>query len=529
MSEDRSRRVLARITDTPALARAVPHLQPQVLHALITRCGLQDCGALLALITPEQLSAVFDLDLWKPSHAGGDEQFDADRFCEWLEALVHEGAAFAAARLADMDLALVVAGLSPQVRVFDAAVFSPHGEPSGADAIENAGRDRGLHVEIDRYLVVARRPDAWESIVEALLALQESHLDTFHHAMRACRTLSNSGFELDGLHDLQSDADQARFDLSTSREQRRDRLGFLPPQQARAFLHAARHVALTAHAPGGNEVFTAYQRSSAPVSEREVRSATPSDTTQAVAGPDGASAIASVMEVLHAAGVLADAPRALLPRAPDEPSLLNPSLNTYLRRCAESGDAWTSRNQELAFLANALVGGCSVQGRPVTRHEAVDAVAATCNLGLEYWPKQWLEPTQHGLVTVFQVGWSVLHRDVSMAAATSLLAALDQVRTSDRDLQLGLHALARELHKQRRAGTPWRARSRLDVLATLDLPAWAALTALFDECPVMLANVSGQGRSLHAVNPSEFQFIAGAGHVAAVHRFLLSIAERLTC
>jgi hypothetical protein len=89
--------------------------------------------------------------------------------------------------------------------------------------------------------------------------------------------------------------------------------------------------------------------------------------------------------------------------------------------------------------------------------------------------------------------------------------------------------LRRELHKQRQAGTPWRTRDRLDVLATLDLPAWAALTALFDECPVMLANVSApRDRRPLTVNPSEFQFIADPRHIAAVHEFLRSLTKLLT-
>jgi Family of unknown function (DUF6178) len=133
MPEDRTRHdVLSRITDNPHLARAVPLLQPEVLHAVIAHCGLQGCGDLLTLTTPEQLSAVLDLDLWRVTRAGSDEQFDAGRFCEWLEVLVETGPAIAAARLAKMDAALVVAGLSPSISVFDPAVFSPEVEPSGA-------------------------------------------------------------------------------------------------------------------------------------------------------------------------------------------------------------------------------------------------------------------------------------------------------------------------------------------------------------------------------------------------------------
>src|SRR5262249_36313691 len=151
-----------------------------------------------------------------------------------------------------------------------------------------------------------------------------------------------------------------------------------------------------------------------------------------------ASAIAGVLEVLRGAGVLADAPRALLLSARDEPSSINPALKRYLQLCEPDNAAWTARNQELAFLANALMVGCSVQVRPFTRRQAVDAVSATCNLGLDCWPPQWLTSSNPDLITVFQVGWTILHRDVLMVATDQLLHALDDLRLSDQELQFGL-------------------------------------------------------------------------------------------
>jgi hypothetical protein len=188
-----------------------------------------------------------------------------------------------------------------------------------------------------------------------------------------------------------------------------------------------------------------------------------------------------------------------------------------------------AREQALGFLANALVAGCSVQGRSFTPREASDAVVATCNLGLECWPQQWPPAATHDLVTVFRVGWAVLHRDVTMVAARLLFDALGHVQTSDRDIQIGLRVLARELRKQTKAGAPWRARAALDALAPLDLPVWAALVALLDECPVMLANVwaPGDGPTL-TISPSTFHFVSERRHVAAIRDFLGSLAERLT-
>jgi hypothetical protein len=528
MSEDPHRDVLARISRNQDLARAVPLLRPEVLHAVITHCGLQDCGELLALATSEQLSAVFDLDLWKVNRAGEEEQFDAARFCEWLEVLVDAGPAGGGGAVGGHGRCPCRFRAVAEYPGLRSRSDRPGVELNGADAVSNAGRERGVSAEIGGYVVVERRPGAWDAIVDVLLALHEHHSDTFHRVMRACRRLSNAGWELDGLDDLLPDEEQARLDVSLSREQRQNRLGFLPTQQARAFLDSARRVPLTAVPPGSHPVFTAYRRSLA-VSEPEIRFAAASAEEAEEPASAAHSAAISVIEVLRSAGVLAEAPRALLPGAADEGASVNPSLNRYLQRWTESDhDGWTRRNQELGFLANALVGACSLQGRSFTRREAVDAASAMCNLGLDHWPPQWPASSDHDLVTIFQVGWSVLHREVSMVAAAYLLTALDGLRVSDRDLQVALHALRRELDKQRQAGTPWHARSRLDLLATFDLSTWAALAALFDECPVMLANVSApQDRQPHTVTLSEFQFIADARHIAAVHDFLRSVPERL--
>ena len=87
-----TRRLLDRILDTPHLAHAVPRLPAEVLHRVIQSCGLEDCGELVALATPGQLAAVFDLDLWRHAQPGLDEQFGRRRFGVWLEALMESGA-----------------------------------------------------------------------------------------------------------------------------------------------------------------------------------------------------------------------------------------------------------------------------------------------------------------------------------------------------------------------------------------------------------------------------------------------------
>lgn len=525
MPEDRDRHdVLVRITDAPQLARAVPLLRPEVLHAVIARYGLHDCGGLVALATARQLAAVFDLDLWKAPRAGASEQFDPGRFCEWLEVLVDADPAIAADRLAQQDLALVVAGLAPMIRVFDPGTFEPIEERSGADAVLNPGRERGVFQEIGGYVVVARRADAWDAIIDVLVALDEHQPATFRRVMRGCQRLSNDGHELDGLDDLLSRPEQHRFDVDVARESRREQSGFLPPEQARAFLDAARHVSLTNGPPAGDSVFDAYQRT-IPATEASLESE--AATSQADAPSESVADVAGVIEVLSNAGVIADPRRALPSRAEATPPD-NAALQDYLACQPDAIDTWMTREQALGFLANALVAGCSVRGRTFTPRDASEAVAATCNLGLECWPGGWGPASATDLVTAFKVGWSVLYRDVLLESAEAVVVALDQIHTTDQALQFDLRVLRRELRRACDAGTPWQTCERLEVLSPLDLPTWAALTALLDECPVMLANVSSGGHVLK-FNPSEFQFIAGRTHLSAVNEFLGTLADALTC
>ena len=116
---------LARVLDAPHLARLVPHLAPETLHQLIRHSGLHACGELVASATPEQLTSVLDLDLWRHARPGRDEQFDVDRFGEWVEVLVDTGETVAARIVAALDEHLVIAGLSRYLRVFDPSAIAP--------------------------------------------------------------------------------------------------------------------------------------------------------------------------------------------------------------------------------------------------------------------------------------------------------------------------------------------------------------------------------------------------------------------
>ena len=101
------RHLLARLLDRPDLAEVVQSLDPKVLHQLVRRFGLEECGEVIALATPQQLTQIFDDDLWSSDTPGIEDQFDADRFGVWLEVLAEIGSDVAAQKLAAMDFDFV--------------------------------------------------------------------------------------------------------------------------------------------------------------------------------------------------------------------------------------------------------------------------------------------------------------------------------------------------------------------------------------------------------------------------------------
>src|SRR5262249_30802679 len=158
--------------------------------------------------------------------------------------------------------------------------------------------------------------------------------------------------------------------------------------------------------------------------------------------------MAQVVEVLREAGVLTPQPRAL-PAAADQTTSRLSWIEAHLASRPAGAD-------ELAYLANAVLAGCSIQGRPFTAREASDGALAISNRGLENWPSHWSEPD---LVTAFQVGWTILHRDVCMFAAEELIDVLARLRCRDRDVHLRLEGLRHELIRHVRTREPWRAQN----------------------------------------------------------------------
>ena len=105
---------------------------------------------------------------------------------------------------------------------------------------------------------------------------------------------------------------------------------------------------------------------------------------------------------------------------------------------------------------------------------------------------------------------------------------LKRLRCGDLETQAGLNELRLEMTRHWQAGAPWRARDALDVMTILDMPAWATLLGLIDECPVLHAGIgASQGSRRREISATAFEFISENSQIASVHDFMRLLPETL--
>jgi hypothetical protein len=534
-----SRDRLARLLDRSDLARLVPQLTAETLQAIIHARGLDSCGVLVTCATPEQLASILDLDLWHAAPAGHDDRFDAARFADWLAMLADMDEADAARTVAMMDLDLFVGGLSRHVRIFDLASFAPIAPSDDEPWDRRPSTSRTAEREVAGYVLRAAQSDVLDAVAAVLTALETHQPERLRDVVQGCRRLSSRGFERDGLDDLLSAADQRMRDLSIARDGRRSAHGYLSAADARAFLAMARTSRRQrTEAAGRNPIAEAYRQEAAASEEARRQTRDPHATAESGIDADARAIEGLVVDVTFGSG----RSRGLLTGDAGAPSHLAVIQRLMAHLQHADASAYDERARELAFLTNALMSGCALPPGPSTAGRASAAAVSTCNLGLEHWPDRWSPPAsghavitaipddflaRHDLVTAFEIGWSILHDEVSLAVVDRLLATIEALRCSDRDVLLALHALARQVHAHR--DTPWLASDALDVIAILDMPAWTSLIGLFGECPVLPEALTAtvEGRT-GAIDAKAFDFIATKAQLDVIRTFLMRLPDLLS-
>ena len=247
------RRLLSLLLDSPHLAQVVQGLEPKVLHHLVRQCGLEQCGEIVALATAEQLTRIFDDDLWRSDSAGAEEEFDAGRFGLWLEVLAEVGPDVAARKVVEMDFDFVTAAFSRYLLVVDAETLWASHAPSelsfGDDEpVCDPATERALEAsasyELSGYTVVAQRGESWDALLAVLTSLDRDHHAFFGRVMTRCCQISTEYIvDNGGLHEVLTRDQQVLDDIAGARAERREHQGYVAPTQAAAFLTLARRQA----------------------------------------------------------------------------------------------------------------------------------------------------------------------------------------------------------------------------------------------------------------------------------------------
>jgi hypothetical protein len=388
--------LLIRILERPGLVTAVQDLPGAVLGKLIDRIGLEDAGELVALATTEQLERIFDDDLWRAQRAGGDETFRPERFALWLRVMLDAGDEAVVRRLCELPEDLVALAVHRLVLVLDVDVVEEQLRPGDEEAEElEHALENAAFEEWEEFRLIAREPDTWDDVWNALMLLDREHHDRLRAILERCCEMSTEYISgQGGLFQVLAADEMLESDVAAARDDRRVAEGFVSAADARAFLELARRGG--GSADERDPITRAYFRQlskpgAAPKADSRAkrdaggRAATRDHRAPAAAATDARD----LAEILREAEVLAAPvrPLAALPAVPGsqpEPSHLVAPLFEQAMKALREHDAqrFDERAREVGYLVNAWIAGGAHEGRRPRPAEAMELVLKTCEAGL---------------------------------------------------------------------------------------------------------------------------------------------------
>ena len=388
-----STKLLMRILERPGLVAAVRELPGAVLGKLIDRIGLEDAGELVALASTAQLERVFDDDLWRAVRVGGDEAFRPERFAVWLRVLCEAGEGVLVQRLCELPQDLLALAVHRLVLVLDMDVLE---EQLGWAGEEGEPIERALESSVfeqwEEFRVIARAPDVWDDVWNALLALDRDHHDLLRAILEQCCAMSTEYISgQGGLYQVATAEQMLDVDVAASRDDRRVAEGFISPADARAFLELARR------GGGGDErdpITRAYFRWLRESTEKPGENPKNERSTELAADAD----VSDLAALLREAEVIAPPVAAPVGVPALEPAGTQTGKRGSKRRRARAvaplferamSDLrerdpvrFSGRVRELGYLVNVWIAGGAHEGRRPRPVEALEMVLRTCEAGI---------------------------------------------------------------------------------------------------------------------------------------------------
>ena len=479
-----STQLLYHVLEEPQLMAAVRELPAPALVRLIHHVGLEDAGELIALTSTQQLGQVFDAELWQAAEPGSDETFRPDRFALFLRLLYEAGETFVVERLQAMPRELLTLAVHKLLLVIDIDALTVRFSSAGRffdDGMDRVARaiDDAQFEEWEEFRLIARDPNAFEDVWNALLALDRENHELVRYIMERCCDMDGELIEESGLYAVLNEEELLENDIASERSDRRAAQGFVSPADARAFLELARRQTIDEAPDGRDPIARAYFRELAP--EQPSSLAVRALPARGAATPD----VGRLLAVLQKANVFddeRDAPQPSMLLSAAERGTSGPAQAGRVGRkktAAKGGkrsnkgdrgegtgsSSMTSKNvdatgtrclslmassllvlreqdavlhaqrtEELGFLANVLVAGSRHDGRTYRAVEAIECALAVCSVGLEREHARRAGPRKKAVpLTAVQGG------------------ALLQELSADKLFRAGLHALGVDVGERARS------------------------------------------------------------------------------
>lgn len=493
--------LLNRILESPGLVKIVQELPPPVLTRLVRHVGLEDAAEIVAMATGEQLSRVFDEDLWVGPRPGEEEIFDPGRFILWLEVLFENGLESAMEKIVRFDEDLITLALTRHILVLDmdalAVRMAERNRGEEADLVDKT-LDGALSLEFEGYLVIARPHCGWDVVSTLLIELNQADDAMLERLLRHCARISTDYIEDNGgLYDVFSTEEMLTADLAGERQERRQQEGYVPPASAVAFLEQARSHTLAQHVAEKRWDYDTRRYFKTLNTDTAKTAAADTTAPDPVANADRQR----VLELLQEAEILeSPGTQRLLSSGESHPEPI--PLVRAMHALREDGLAvYDQRLSETTYLANVLMAGCSLHGRRFRPVEAAEAVMATCQLGAEHLTGLCLTTVDDkdlanlttlladtDMVHLFNCGWRILHERIGMPAALCLAELMrradDDLHCKRRRYELAVKRLS--LNKKIRANRPWLFVPEIDdLLGEMDNDVLAQLSDLISEYPLL--------------------------------------------
>ncbi len=544
LSPSNPAQLLNYILEAPDLIAAVEELAPATLAKLIDTIGVEECGDILSMATSEQLTQIFDGELWRSNRPGLEDQFDAQRFVLWLEVLAEGGEELIADRLDELPFELVLLGFYRHILVIniDRLAVELAGQDTEIDLTDKALQSCLYH-EFGEYQVISKQHDGWDTILAALVTLDEHNGVLFHRILERCFIASSEFIEENGgLYQVLTSEEMIESDAAADREDRRARQGYISPSSASSFLRLARQTPLSeiVQAQRSDPITRAYFRELEVTPRRVWSTRAPAHEPDAPTGP--ISSVEKLVTVLQDAGIAApEQPHYFL--GSDRSSTDYERQTLFERAVVDLRELAPLRHgrivAELAYLANVLIAGCRYGDAGFRPIEALRAAIATGNLGLEHLieaaPRHAPDETRRALdllieespVKLFRIGWQLLYSEVALDTSLNLEQVLVQSVTAlaDTGTQAQLADMMPEARAAMEEGAPWRMGDALDAFdVVFDESTLTALKALLAEYPVLRLDEDDSADLRRQREPHKATFFATRHQIRRARNFVRRLA-----